>query len=150
MEMKNYLYLTWLEIWAYTFGNNDFGEKHYRFDQMLDVLDKVIHHEMNILNLMFDILKNYDEREMMLRLYQRLLQLKINPSTTIFDIMSGILDKDKMKDLLDKSKRNNISNAKLKFNDYNKKNTSGQGIVHLTVIKSKADNQKPYPLGFCR
>lgn len=90
MEMKNYLYLTWLEIWAYTFGNNDFGEKHYRFDQMLDVLDKVIHHEMNILNLMFDILKNYDEREMMLRLYQRLLQLKINPSTTIFDIMSGI------------------------------------------------------------
>ena len=122
MEMKNYLYLTWLEIWAYTFGNNDFGEKHYRFDQMLDVLDKVIHHEMNILNLMFDILKNYDEREMMLRLYQRLLQLKINPSTTIFDIMSGILDKNKMKDLLDKSKRNNISNAKLKFNDYNKKN----------------------------
>ena len=61
MEMKNYLYLTWLEIWAYTFGNNDFGEKHYRFDQMLDVLDKVIHHEMNILNLMFDILKNYPE-----------------------------------------------------------------------------------------
>ena len=23
MEMKNYLYLTWLEIWAFTFGNND-------------------------------------------------------------------------------------------------------------------------------
>ena len=121
MEMKNYLYLTWLEIWAYTFGNNDFGERHYRFDQMLDVLDKVIHHEMNILNLMFDILKKYEEKEMMVKLYQRLLQLKLNPSTTIFDIMSGIVDKDKMKDLLDKTKRNNISNSQLKFNDSNTK-----------------------------
>ena len=57
LEMKNYLYLTWLEIWAYTFWYNEIAERHFRFDQMLDVLDKVIHHEMNIFNLMFDVLK---------------------------------------------------------------------------------------------
>ena len=122
MEMKNYLYLTWLEIWAFTFGNNDFGEKHYRFDQMLDVLDKVIHHEMNILNLMFDILNKYDEHEMMLRLYQKLLQLKLNPSTTIFDIMSKIVDKSKMKDMADETKKNTNNVKQLKFNDETKKN----------------------------
>ena len=125
MEMKNYIYLTWLEIWAYTFGNNDFGEKHYRFDQMLDVLDKVIHHEMNILNLMFDILNKYSEHQMMLKLYQKLLSLRLNPSITIYDTMTKILDKDKMKDLLDESKKNkeNKENIlQLKFNDYNKNN----------------------------
>jgi len=83
LEMKNYLYLTWLEIWAFTFWCNEQGEKHYFFDQMLDVLDKVIHHEMNIFNLMFDVLNKLSEHQMMLKLYQKLLQLKINPSTFI-------------------------------------------------------------------
>ena len=122
MEMKNYIYLTWLEIWAFTFGNNDLGERHYRFDQMLDVLDKVIHHEMNILNLMFDILNKYNEHQMMLKLYQKLLRLRLNPSTTIFDTMSKILDKDKLKDLLEETKKNTTNIQKLKFNDYNKNN----------------------------
>ena len=131
MEMKNYLYLTWLEIWAYTFGNNDFGEKHYRFDQMLDVLDKVIHHEMNILNLMFDILNKYKEHQMMFRLYQRLLQLNLKPSTTIFDIMSRILDKDKMKNLIDETKKNTKSNSELKFNDYNKCNNRERTFLSI-------------------
>ena len=43
----------------------------------------------------------YKEHQMMFRLYQRLLQLNLKPSTTIFDIMSRILDKDKMKNLID-------------------------------------------------
>ena len=131
MEMKNYLYLTWLEIWAFTFGNNDFGEKHYRFDQMLDVLDKVIHHEMNILNLMFDILNKYDEHEMMLKLYQKLLQLKLNPSTSIFDIMTKIVDKNKMKDMLDETKKNTNTLKQLKFNDYNKKNNRERTFLSI-------------------
>ena len=132
MEMKNYLYLTWLEIWAFTFGNNDFGEKHYRFDQMLDVLDKVIHHEMNILNLMFDMLLKYDEHEMMIRLYQKLLQLKLNPSTMIFDIMTKIVDINKMKDMLDETKKNTNNVKQLKFNDSNKVNNRERTFLSLS------------------
>ena len=121
MEMKNYLYLTWLEIWAYTFGNNDFGEKHYRFDQMLDVLDKVIHHEMNILNLMFDVLNKYNEKDMMLKLYKKLLSLKLNPSTTIYDIMYKNIDRDNMKNIIDESKKKDMKLTQLKYNDYKNK-----------------------------
>ena len=120
LEMKNYLYLTWLEIWAFTFWCNEQGEKHYFFDQMLDVLDKVIHHEMNIFNLMFDVLNKHSEHQMMLNLYQKLLQLKINPSTFIYDIISNVLDKKQIKNLLDEMKKN--SSKELKFKDFSQKN----------------------------
>ena len=132
MEMKNYLYLTWLEIWAFTFGNNDIKEKHYRFDQMLDVLDKVIHHEMNILNLMFNMLNQYKEHQMMLKLYQKILYLKLKPSTMIFDIMSQILDKQNMKNLLDEMKKNHKkAKEELKFNDYNKQNNRERTFLSI-------------------
>lgn len=120
LEMKNYLYLTWLEIWAFTFWYNDNTEKYYRFDQMLDVLDKVIHHEMNIFNLMFNVLNKHGEPQMMFKLYQKLLQLKINPSTFIYNIISNILDKKQIKNLADEMKKN--SSKQLKFNDYYEKN----------------------------
>ena len=69
LEMKNYLYLTWLETWAYCFKYIDENEKHYRFDQMLDVLNKVNHHEINIFNLIFEILFKEKKDEMILKLY---------------------------------------------------------------------------------
>ena len=129
LEMKNYLYLTWLEIWAFTFWYNEIGERHYRFDQMLDVLDKVIHHEMNILNLMFDVLKKHGDSEMMLKLYQKLLQLKINPSTFIYDIMSNVIDKKEIKGLFEEMKIN--VSKQLKFKDYNEVNTRERTFLSI-------------------
>jgi len=129
LEMKNYLYLTWLEIWAFTFWYNDNTEKHYRFDQMLDVLDKVIHHEMNIFNLMFDVLNKHGEPQMMLKLYQKLLQLKINPSTSIYNIISNILDKKQIKNLADEMKKN--SSKQLKFKDYYEKNNRERTFLSI-------------------
>ena len=105
LEMKNYLYLTWLEIWAFTFWYIDKDERPYRFNQMLDMVDKVIHHEMNIFNLMFDVLNQQNEHEMILNLYQKLLQIKLNPSTFIYNIISNILDKDQIKELFEISKQ---------------------------------------------
>ena len=121
LEMKNYLYLTWLEIWAFTFWYNEPGEKHYRFDQMVDVLDKIIHHEMNIFNLMFDVLNKHGEPQMIIKLYQKLLQKKIHPSQFISDIVSNALDKKQIKNLFIEMK-NNSSSKQFKFNDNYKKN----------------------------
>ena len=129
LEMKNYLYLTWLEIWAFTFWYNDNTEKYYRFDQMLDVLDKVIHHEMNIFNLMFDVLNKHGEPQMMFKLYQKLLQLKINPSTFIYKIISNILDKKQIKNLADEMKKN--SSKQLKFKDYYEKNNRERTFLSI-------------------
>ena len=115
LEMRNYIYLTWLEIWSFTFWYIDKNERQYRFNQMLDILDKVIHHEMNIFNLMFDILNQQNEQILIYKLYQKLLQLKINPSTFIYNIISNILDKDQIKELIEESKININSNKSLKF-----------------------------------
>ena len=139
LEMKNYIYLTWLEIWAFTFQCNEQQEKFYRFDQMLDVLDKVIHHEMNILNLMFDALNKYGKPDMMLKLYQKLLQLKINPSTFIYDIISNVLDKKQIKNLLEEMKKN--SSKQLKFADYNIKNFRQR--TFLSIDDNLAFETKP-------
>ena len=115
LEMMNNLYLTWLEIWSYTFWYIDKDEREYRFDQALDILDKVIHHEINIFNLMFDVLNQQNEQEMIIKLYQKMLLLKINPNTNIHNIISNILDSDQIKLLLDKMKSDgNI--ISLKFN----------------------------------
>ena len=116
LEMKNYIYLTWLEVWAYSFWYIDINERHYRFDQMLDILGKIIHHEINIYNLIFDVLNKQKEDEMILKLYQKLLQLKINPSTFIYDIISHILDKKQIKQILEDMKNN--ASKDLKFNDF--------------------------------
>ena len=114
LEMRNYIYLTWLEIWAYTFHYSEKIEREYRFNQMLDMLDKVIHHEINILNLLFETLNEEREQIMIFKLYQKLLQLKINPNTVIYNIISNILDKDKIKETIEENKNN--PNAKsLKF-----------------------------------
>ena len=114
LEMINYIYLTWLEVWAYTFHYCEKIERQYRFNQMLDVLNKVIHHEMNILNLLFEALNEEREQIFIFKLYQKLLQLKINPNTFIYNIISNILDKDQIKQIIAKNK-NYISTPSLKF-----------------------------------
>ena len=121
LEMKNNLYLTWLEIWSYTFWYFDKEEREYRFDQVLDILDKVIHHEINIFNLMFDVLNQQNEHEMIIKLYQKMLFLKINPNTNIYNIISNILDNEQLKQIIDKMKSGGDSSMSLKFNKSNDK-----------------------------
>ena len=130
LEMKNYIYLTWLEVWAYSFWYIDINEKHYRFDQMLDILNKVLHHEINIFNLIFDVLNKQKEDEMILKLYQKLLQLKINPSSFIYDIISRILDKKQIKQILEDMKKN--TSKDLKFNDFYGRNYLDRSFFSLS------------------
>ena len=116
LEMRNNLYLTWLEIWSYTFWYFDKEEREYRFDQVLDILDKITHHEINIFNLMFDVLNQQNEHEMIIKLYQKMLFLKINPNTNIYNIISNILDNEQLKQIIDKMKSGNDSAISRKYN----------------------------------
>ena len=134
LEMKNYLYLSWLEVWAFTFWYIDKKERHYRFNQMLDVLDKVKHHEMNILNMLFDSLNKTAENEMLLKLYRKLLELNINPSSFIYNITSGVIDKDQMRKLKDKKKSSEMKSSSkfnFKFKDYNIKDNRKRTFLSL-------------------
>ena len=96
---------------------------------MLYILDKVIHHEMNIFNLMFEVLDQENEQKMIVKLYQKILKLKINPSTFIYNIISNRLDKDEIKVLFDEMKSG--KNYSLKFGNYEKKTYSSRTLLSI-------------------
>lgn len=93
-EMENYIYLAWLKLWAFTFYYHDIYERKYRFNQMLNVLDLVIHHEMDVFNNLFQIFSiNKVEDEFIFKLYEKVIYYRLNPSIYIFDVIKHLIDK---------------------------------------------------------
>ena len=97
-DMKNYIDLCWLQMWAMIFWYCDNKEKKYRFQQLLRIIKKTSSHEMEILNLLFDTLEKNGEEYMVLKLYDILLKLKLNPSFKVHNIIMKYLDKYKSAD----------------------------------------------------
>ena len=85
-------------MWAMTFWYCDKKEKKYRFQQLLNVINRTTSHEMEILNLLFDTLEKNGEEYMVLKLYDILLKLKLNPSFKVHNIVMKYLDKYKSAD----------------------------------------------------
>lgn len=102
-EMLNYIYLTYIEIWAYTYWYFDNNEKDIKFNQMLEVLNKITHHEVELFDILFEALNKFKEVDKMLQLYDCLLKYKILPSSFIYSIVNTLLSKNK----LTKSNSNN-------------------------------------------
>jgi hypothetical protein len=94
--MENYIYLCWIQLWAMTLWYQDEIEKRYRFQQLLGVLDKIRNHEMETFNLLFECLSKYGEDMMILKLYERLLNYRLNPSFSICSIVMRLIDKKQM------------------------------------------------------
>ena len=94
-DMDNYIYLCWMQMWALTFWYCDEKEKRYRFQELLKVLSKTSSHEMEIFNLLFEALSLYGEDYMVLKLYDILLTLHLNPSFKVHSIVMKLLDKKK-------------------------------------------------------
>ena len=95
-DMKNYIDLCWLQMWAMTFWYcKDNKEKKFRFHQLINVLNKTSSHEMEILNLLFDTLEKNGEEYMVLKLYDILIKLRLNPSFKVHNIVMKYLDKYK-------------------------------------------------------
>ena len=152
LEMRDYIYLTWLEIWSFTFWYIEKNERPYRFNQMLDILDKIIHHEMNIFNLMFDILNQQNEQILIFKLYQKLLYLKLNPSTFIYNIISNILDKEQIRELIEETKKS--TNKCIKFDINNNIVSSFKERTFLSksdklLISSKLKFDSVFPCISC-
>jgi hypothetical protein len=101
---------------------------------------------------MFDILKKQNEQILIFKLYQKLLQLKINPSTFIYNIISNILDKDQIKEIIDESKTN--ANKSLKFEINNNVISSFKERTFLSksdklLISSKLKFDSVFPCVSC-
>lgn len=103
-EMENNIYLTWMLIWAITFWYHEEREKRNRFYQLLKVIEKVKYHEIEIYNLLFEALSLYGEEFMILKLFERLIYYKLNPSYKIKTMVTKQLEKEKFS--LNKNTRN--------------------------------------------
>ena len=112
-DMKNYVYLCWMQMWAMTFWYCEEKEQNYRFQELLKVLDKTSCHEMEIFNLLFEALSKYAKNDnMILKLYAILLKLHLNPSLKVHKIVMNIIDKkqlegnfnEKLQKILEKDK----------------------------------------------
>ena len=112
-DMKNYIYICWMQMWAMTFWYCEEKEQNYRFQELLKVLDKTSCHEMEIFNLLFETLSKYGKNDnMILKLYAILLKLHLNPSLKVHKIVMNIIDKkqlegnfnEKLQKILEKDK----------------------------------------------
>ena len=128
-DMDNYIYLCWMHMWALTFWYCDQKEKKYRFQKLLEVIKKTSSHEMEIFNLLFEALSLYGEDYMVLKLYDILLNLHLNPSFKVHNIVMKILDKKKLEGNI----KDNLQNA---FKDELKTKESNAGFRKRT-FKSK-------------
>lgn len=142
MEMENYIYLTWLELWAFSFWYVDKKERHYRFDQMITVLDKVIHHEMEVFDLLFDVLSKQNEDEMILKLYKKLIMYKLNPTIFIHSIIAKIIDRKQITALSLPKKGTIINHSDVIFNEEINDDSKGRNRVLFNKRTFKCEYEK--------
>ena len=92
-DIEDYIYLMWLKLWVFTFWYHDKEEIEFRFIQMINVLDQVKNHEMELINSLFKVLvENNVDDNLILQLYQKIIKLRINPTQFIFDIIKKIIE----------------------------------------------------------
>lgn len=142
-EMLNYIYLTYIEIWGYSYFYQKLEERNYRFEQLISVLDKVYHHDIELFNILFESLSKFNETDKILRLYERFLSYKLTPSNFIYSIVGKIIDKQKNNrpETLDK-KYNDIEMSLKSFSSNSLKIQSKDYENKLERRVIRAENEK--------
>ena len=87
-EMKNYIYLSYLELWAYNYWYLDSFEKEQKFNELMDILSKISFHETEIFDNIFESLHKFKERNKILKLYDFLLNAQIPLSSYIYNTVN--------------------------------------------------------------
>ena len=126
-EVGNDLYLCYLIIWSLTLWYTDTWEREYRFLEMIEIIEKVERHEIEIFELLFKAIVNYCNDKDTVLLYKKFIHLNLNPTWSIFSLVSKII-----------KKKSNVKNKKqllsqqTKFKDL-KSNTD--------IIENKTSNE---------
>ena len=125
-DMKKYIYLCWMQMWALTFWYNEEKEQNYWFQELLRVIEVSSCYEMEIFNLLFEALNKYGKEQMVLKLYDILLKKHLNPSFQVHSIAMKIIEKNKekninMNDNLRKLLSNSEKSQKLKKNNFSRR-----------------------------
>ena len=95
-DMKKYIYLCWMHMWALTFWYCQENEKRYRFQELIKIIELSSCYEMGIFNLLFEVLSTYGKDYMVLKLYDVLVKRKLNPSLKVHKIVMKIMEGKKV------------------------------------------------------
>ena len=93
-EEGNDLYLCYLIIWALTLWYTDEWERESRFIQLIEIIEKVQIHDIQIFELLFKALVDikWSDKYIIL-LYKKFIHLNLNPTWKIFSMVSKIIKK---------------------------------------------------------
>ena len=119
-DMKKYIYLCWMQMWAMTFWYCEDKEKNYWFQELVRIIELSNCYEMEIFNLLFETLNKYGKETMVLKLYSILLNKRLNPSFKVHNIVMKINENRK----IEKTTNDNIKKIlekedKLKYKKVN-------------------------------
>ena len=125
-ELLDDIYISYLILFSLTFWYNDKEEKEYRFCNMMQVLDKIEYHDLEVIELLFNTLVNLGEEDFAILLHTQYLNLHLNPTSKIFSIISQIL----------KKKQNIYTQSKIEPRK-SKKSSINYGNRSMVYIKKK-------------
>ena len=91
-DMKKYIYLCWIQLWALTFWYSEDNEKRYWFKQLVKVISDSSCYEIEIFNLLFDVLSKFGKEYMILKLYSLLIERKLNPSFKVHNMVMKMME----------------------------------------------------------
>jgi len=126
-EVGNDLYLCYLIIWSLTIWYTDNWEREFRFLKMIEVIEKIEGHEIEIFELLFKAVVNCCNDKDTVLLYKKFIHLNLNPTWSIFSLVSKII-----------KKKSNVKNKKellsqqTKFKDLKSNNN---------IILNKSNNE---------
>ena len=148
-DMINYIYLSWMQMWAMTFWYCDEQEKRYWFQELVKIIEKTTSHEMEIYNLLFETLSINGKDYMILKLYDLLLKLHLNPSFKVHNIAMKILDRKKSKmekNMNTQLKKNYQKDAEIKYKNKNFRKRTFKSKYYGNIL---SDNTIIYAFDTC-
>lgn len=92
-EIKNYIYLSYIELWAYNYWYLDPSEKNDKFKELFKVLSKINFHDSELLDKVFESLHKFKEKNKIIILYDFLIKNNINPSSYIYNTFNSYISK---------------------------------------------------------
>ena len=92
-DLKNYIYLTFIELFTYTFWYIDSDEKDRMFKKLKHILSNLTNFEIEIFDELFETLNKFNEFASILDLYRDLQKKKIIPSSFIYSTVNLLRNK---------------------------------------------------------
>ena len=143
----NDIYLCYLIIWSLALWYTDKYERESRFLQMIEVIERVQYHDIQIFELLFKALVdiNWSDKDIIL-LYKKFIHLNLNPTWKIFSMVSKIIKKKanagKKKELLSQeTKFSALKTIKRKLNNETKNSEKLLRFRSRTLKTKSIDDQ---------